>query len=118
MNTTNKGTRLMFIGAFTLWALAVVSELAVAKKTQDTGAPAVASGPVIGGTETLLPDGRVLMVGGKTSNGLLRTALSIQDTHTGLFMDVGTLQFPRAFHTATVLPEGTVLILGGRGADG
>jgi len=113
-----KAIRFVFVGVFTLCAIGTFSELAVAKRMQDRVAPTLTTEPIVGQTETLLPDGRVLLVGGKTGSGLLRAVLSIRDPQTGSTVSVGALNFPRAFHTATVLPQGSVLILGGVSIDG
>ena len=74
---------------------------------------------LVGSSETLLPDGRLLMVGGQDSNGQLQGTLSTRDPLTGTVTLLGaSLHFARAAHTATVLPDGTVLVLGGVGEDG
>lgn len=70
-------------------------------------------------TATLLPDGRVLIVGGRNNNCTgqcpifsLRTA-EIFDPATGNFTATGSMTYSRYNHTATLLPDGRVLILGG-----
>ena len=71
------------------------------------------------GSETLLPDGRLLRVGGTTSGGRPKATLSMKDPQTGAVTELSAKLFaPRAGHSATVLPDGTVLILGGVGTDG
>src|SRR6266436_995704 len=71
-----------------------------------------------GGSETLLPDGRILLLGGEGRDGVLGTA-SVLDPSTGTVTTLATtLVFPRAWHSATLLPDGTVLIFGGIGTDG
>lgn len=67
-------------------------------------------GAVPGQTATLLPDGRVLKIGGLEDDGPMSAALI-----EGSSIHV---QFARAWHTATMLPDGTILIVGGMGADG
>ena len=73
-------------------------------------------------TATLLPDGRVLIVGGLSqSDGLNKTDASdpapksaeIYDPATGTFGPTGTLVADRLGHTATLLPDGHVLLAGG-----
>ncbi len=72
-------------------------------------------------TATLLPDGRVLVVGGdgsgtSASGGSTDTFLAsaeIWDPATGSFSRSGSLVLPRSGHSATLLPDGRVLIIGG-----
>jgi len=74
---------------------------------------------LVGCSETLLPDGRVLIVGGQDGEGQLQAILSTRDPLTGAVSVLSaSLHFPRAAHTATVLPDGTVLVLGGIGQNG
>jgi len=61
-----------------------------------------------GHTATLLPNGKVLIVGGASTQ-----AAEIYDPATGIFTSTGSTNFPRSFHTATLLNDGTVLIAGG-----
>ena len=63
-----------------------------------------------GQTSTLLPDGRVLVVGGIGAEG---TAV-INDPLTGERLPLPNLAEARAWHSATVLPDGRVLLSGGR----
>jgi N-acetylneuraminic acid mutarotase len=65
-------------------------------------------------TATLLPDGKVLVVGGITKGvkSILASA-EVYDPSTGRWTLVGKLAKGRAFHTATLLPNGTVLVAGG-----
>jgi RHS repeat-associated protein len=59
-----------------------------------------------GQSATLMPDGRVLLIGGDGAQW--------RDPVTGAVTPVGgTIFFARAWHTATLLPDGTVLVLGG-----
>ena len=64
-------------------------------------------------TATLLPNGRVLLAGGRES-GLGATA-EIYDPVTGTFTQTGPMTTSRARHTACLLPDGRVLIAGGDG---
>ena len=61
----------------------------------------------IGPTATLLPTGRVLLIGGRTSSTLLFDATALA------WSPAGKLTAGRRGHTATLLGDGTVLIAGG-----
>jgi hypothetical protein len=69
-------------------------------------------------TATLLPDGRVLVVGG-SDIAPLRTA-ELYDPKTGTFSGTGEMHVARYQATATRLNDGTVLVVGGddNGAQG
>jgi hypothetical protein len=75
--------------------------------------------PRSGHTATLLPDGRVLIVGGAVIDEGGRTvhaSAEIFDPNTGQFRLLegpGAPQQPRVFHTATLLQDGRVLVAGG-----
>jgi len=70
-------------------------------------------------TATLLPNGKVLIVGGCNSaqyvyacaQSLATTEL--YDSHTGTWTTASSMTRPRASHTATLLPTGQVLVAGG-----
>jgi Kelch motif/Galactose oxidase, central domain len=64
-------------------------------------------------TATLLPDGRVLIVGGEDSVGDAVATAELYDPKAGTFSPTGPMATPRAFHTATLLADGRVLIAGG-----
>lgn len=73
---------------------------------------------VIDAVATPLPDGRILLTGGRQSEGgpPLDTAYIIRfDPNNGAIDVIGTdhLAFPRAGHQAALLCDGTVLITGG-----
>lgn len=69
-------------------------------------------------TATLLPSGKVLILGGRNDSGYLASGEWF-DPATEQFTALGSLlPAPRAAHTATLLPNGTVLILGGRNDTG
>ena len=67
-------------------------------------------------TATLLPDGRVLVVGGESGHDPLASA-ELYDPATGTWSDTGSLRTARDSHTATLLPNGMVLVAGGRETD-
>ena len=71
-------------------------------------------------TATLLPNGRVLVVGGRGGWGDefgFRVWAEVWDPETASFGPAGSLAEERRSHTATLLPDGRVLIVGGSGAD-
>lgn len=72
-------------------------------------------------TATLLPDGRVLIVGGfgppeGSANALPLTAAELYDPAAGRFIPTGGLGIARLLHQATRLANGKVLVTGGAGA--
>jgi len=79
--------------------------------------------PRTSASATLLPDGRVLIVGGGTTDswdGCSGTCLSSAETYdyrTGTFASAGTMAAPRAGHGATLLASGGVLIAGAAGTS-
>lgn len=63
-------------------------------------------------TATLLPDGRVLVAGGRGADGPLASAL-LFDPRTDTFILTEPMTFARSNASATVLADGRVLIVGG-----
>ncbi len=84
------------------------------------------NGGRVNGTATVLPDGRVLMIGGFNENGRLATAEVYDATFDGTwqlhdhnpFPETGDMATARESHTATLLPDGSVLVAGGIGPGG
>lgn len=71
-----------------------------------------------GQTATLLPDGRVLVVGGLGSRGCVHQTMELFDPLEMKFSLLkGKLSTPRMNHTATLLDENTLLIVGGESAQ-
>jgi N-acetylneuraminic acid mutarotase len=74
--------------------------------------------PGLGGREdhtaSLLPDGRVLVVGGQAEVGIESIA-RLYEPSRNTWAPAATPAIVREFHTATVLPGGNVLVLGGDG---
>jgi WD40 repeat protein len=64
-------------------------------------------------TATLLPNGKVLVVGGKTTGDVVIGSAELYDPATGQWTTAGGLSAPRCQHTATLLPNGMVLAAGG-----
>jgi Galactose oxidase, central domain/Domain of unknown function (DUF4214) len=63
-----------------------------------------------GHTATLLPNGRVLVVGGADSNF---SSAELYDPVTGTWSGTGNSHYARSGHTATLLANGKVLVAGG-----
>ena len=75
-------------------------------------------GDLPGQSITLLPDGRLLKIGGLENDGPVAIA-RFESARTGSVAPASiSLQRGRAWHTATMLPDGQILIVGGVGADG
>gem|GEM_PF-2227181 len=68
-------------------------------------------------TMTLLPNGKVLVVGGSDAFDALVSSAETYDPATGTWTTVAALGTGRASHTATLLPNGKVLVAGGSGID-
>jgi hypothetical protein len=67
-------------------------------------------------TLTVLPDGRVLAVGGYNPNPILNSA-EIYDASKNSWSAAAPMSGPHAGQTATLLGDGRVLVVGGFGAD-
>jgi hypothetical protein len=84
--------------------------------TPDPGYRFVATAPLedprIGHTATLLPDGRVLVIGGYEV-----ASAEIWDPATETWSPAGRMAQPREGHEATLLSDGRVLVSGGHGED-
>ena len=65
-------------------------------------------------TATLLPDNRVLIVGGYGDGGALASA-ELFEPASGTFSATGSLRSARGGHTAILLSTGAVLVIGGYG---
>jgi len=96
--------------------LCLVAALLVLVARGATAQSATAGVP--GRSRTLLPDGRVLLVGGQTPTGVTGTA-AVEDPASRAItrLDAPGLH-ARAWHTATLLPDGRVLLFGGMGPSG
>ncbi len=70
----------------------------------------------MGHTATLLPNGKVLVAGGKGPSAVpdySGMGAELYDPASGTWSLTGSLSWPRADHTATLLPNGKVLVVGG-----
>ncbi|MCQ4166627.1 kelch repeat-containing protein [Tahibacter harae] len=109
-------TRLAFAAGragrlFALLLLLLLPMLALA--VPDTWGPAPSlSTPRRAHTATLLPSGKVLVIGGITIGGALRNT-DIYDPVAHTWTRVGDMAQARYTHTATLLPNGKVLVVGG-----
>ena len=95
--------------------------LATAEVHDPAAGTSTATGPLTTArynhTATMLPSGKVLLVGGAGDSSILGSA-ELYDPATQSFTAVGSLNVARMLHTATLLPGGQVLIAGGRGSSG
>lgn len=83
------------------------------QEPSSAGAQAVA-----GRSETLIPNGRILLLGGDGNGSVLNTAWLRDPGSQALQQIAGHLRMARDWHTATLLPDGTVLVFGGAGTNG
>jgi YDG domain/Bacterial Ig-like domain (group 3)/MBG domain (YGX type)/Kelch motif len=71
-----------------------------------------------GAASTLLYDGRVLVTGGLTSDGVATASVERYSPIAGAFLAAPPMETARANHSATLLPDGRVLVAGGVDRDG
>ena len=70
-------------------------------------------------TATLLPDGKVLVAGGRRGDtGAALGSAELYDPGAGSWTVTGSMITPRWGHAATLLADGEVLVVGGLGKDG
>lgn len=74
--------------------------------------------PRAGHTATVLPNGKVLVVGGTGADGKTVASAELFDPLDGTWTATAGLQQARAFHTATLLMDGRVLVAGGGRTEG
>ena len=110
------GVTLALLSTLLGGALALGSD---ASATNGSFSPAESLGQARSGhTATTLPDGRVLIVGGKGDGNDFLPSAELWDPASGSFRPAGSLGQARSSHTANVLLDGRVLVIGGRGDDG
>jgi RHS repeat-associated protein len=118
MRDLQKSKLLVLVGiglGLGLVTLAVLGKPRPLKPARPQGAP---NASIVGQTVTLLPSGKLLLLGGEGPRGVASTA-AIKDLGTGIIAPLPNgLLLPRAWHTATVLPDGSILVFGGVGPDG
>jgi hypothetical protein len=68
-------------------------------------------------TATLLPNGKVLVVGGRDADSNSTNTALLYDPGSDTWSSAGPLITPRDSHTATLLPDGTVLVAGGHNSN-
>src|SRR5262249_55640063 len=68
-------------------------------------------------TATLLPSGKVLVVGGRRTSGGVEDSGELFDPDTEMWSTTGSLLFGRSNHMATRLQDGKVLVSGGYNYD-
>ena len=101
------------------WSLCVAGLILVAAPTMAESAwrPGASMNHARAGhTATLLPDGRVLVVGGQGDVTTLATA-EVYDPASGTWRVTASMTVPRWGHSATLLPDGRVLVVGGTRSD-
>ena len=100
-----------------LWFLPILSLLVALGLVLPRGSGEIPS-RLSGQSATLLPDGRLLLIGGEGPNGPLSAAAILNTDSGALTLLPAGIHEARAWHTATLLPNGTVLVFGGIGATG
>jgi hypothetical protein len=94
-------------------ALSSTSAL-VAPSTSSAAGTFVATGSMAverdGESATVLPNGLVLVAGGRNKHSVPLTSAELYDPKTGTFSPTGSMSYPRTFHTASLLTDGTVPI--------
>ena len=108
------------LALLTLFSMLVL--LAVATRTPAAPGQLVATGNTavarFAHTATLLPNGKVLIAGGMSRNGVWLDSVELYDPGSGRFTPTSKMYHQRAGATATLLPNGKVLISGGNDSSG
>ena len=120
MQTTPKANNILghffaLLGAVVMLAIATWVSASSSEQVKPLDNLAV---PRTGHTATALSDGRILITGGRDTDGNLVAASEIFDPETQASSASATLHTARVDHSATVLADGRVLIAGGTGDSG
>jgi N-acetylneuraminic acid mutarotase len=120
--TVHTARRVVFMVAMATMVVAgrwLLLEADVPQVAAGTWASAGDLGATPDGTASAsLADGRLVIAGGRTSEGTLVAQVGIYDPATQSWEDGGQLAMARAGHTATALRDGRVLFAGGRTENG
>ena len=95
------------------WSKSVVATTAPAQTLGSWTATGSLTTARFSHTETLLPNGKVLVAGGTDSNFFSFASAELYDPATGLWTATGSMATARLVHTATLLPNGQVLVAAG-----
>lgn len=110
------------VGLSALAVFCALVVLAVTTSTSTTPGQLVPAGSTMvarfSHTATLLRNGKVLIAGGMTRNGVWLDSAELYDPANGQFIPTNRLHSPRAGATATLLSNGKVLIAGGNDGSG
>src|SRR6266542_5457985 len=103
----------------TLIACPLLAQAAQLPLLQSASSTMLTGSPLgTGQSTTLLPNGRMLLLGGTNGQGPVASA-SIKNPADGSLVKLAPgMLFARAGQSATILPNGKVLVLGGIGNDG
>lgn len=102
-----------------LLVLTLITATGFAAKPEDEASKSADAAAARGQSVTLLPDGRILLLGGRGKESAPTDTAFMRDPISGAEAQLpASLAIPRQGHTATVLPDGSVLILGGVNAAG
>jgi N-acetylneuraminic acid mutarotase len=64
-------------------------------------------------TASILPNGQVLVTGGRISKFVCLSSTELYDPSTGNWTSTGNMNYARGYHTASILTNGKVLVTGG-----
>ena len=95
------------------WSKSVVATTAPAQTLGSWTATGSLTTARFSHTETLLPNGKVLVAGGTDSSFFSFASAELYDPATGLWTATGSMATARTLHSATLLPNGKVLVAGG-----